>query len=166
MSINFFDTKCIDKSNQKLFGLCDNKPECRAYLDEKNGSKWIAVVVNEYKYNVDFIAIDKCIETKKEDGKMDRRCDGFLMHNETVIFVELKEIGGFRAPWIQDGDQQLRASISYFEKTDKAKNFSLKKAYIANNEHPKARTSQFLRMEKFFDETGYILRIENRIILE
>lgn len=166
MNIDFFDTKCIDKSNRKLFGLCDDKPDSRAYLKETDGSKWVAVVENEYRYNVIFVAIDKCIETFRADGKMDKRCDGFLTHEKTITFVELKEIGGFRSPWIQDGEQQLRASIGYFEKTEDAKTYSIKKAYIANNEHPKARISQVARMDKFLDETGYILYIQNRIILE
>ncbi|HEX3009680.1 MAG TPA: hypothetical protein VHO90_18895 [Bacteroidales bacterium] len=166
MSINFFDTKCIDKSNRKLFGLCDDLPDNRAYLDEQNGSKWIAVVVNDYQYDVNFIAIDKCLKTLRIDGTQDKRCDGLLTHEKTVTFVELKEIGGFSTSWIKDGEQQLRTSIGYFEKIEEAKNYTVKKAYIANNEHPKARTSQAIRMEKFRNDTGYILRIENRIILE
>ena len=166
MIINFFVNRCKDQTNRKLFGLCDDRPNQRAYLDENDGTKWIAVVVNESLFNVIFTAIDNCIETKRSDGKMDKRCDGFLVYESTIIFVELKEIGGFSSNWVQDGEQQIRSSLKYFEITSEAENYSIKKAYIANNEHPKARTSQAVRMDRFLNETGYILRIENRIILE
>ena len=41
-----------------------------------------------------------------------------------------------------------------------------KKAYIANSEKPKFRESQKRRMDEFLTDTGYVLRIENRIILD
>ena len=166
MSINFFQTRCQDNSNQKLFGLCDDQLEERAYLDENDGSKWIAVVVNECQYNVAFIAVDHCIEIIREDGKMAKRCDGLLYVDTTIIFVELKERGAQGNDWVIDGEKQLRTSIGYFETSDDSVNYKKKKAYIANKEHPRFKQSQKGRMDKFLDDTGYILRIENRIILD
>ncbi len=80
MSINFSQAKCQGTTDKKLFGLCDDPLPSKnpAYIDEKDGSKWIAVVVNEDRHKVIFTAIDHCIEIKREDGKMAKRCDGVL----------------------------------------------------------------------------------------
>lgn len=168
MSIDFNVAKCQTHSDKKIFGLCDDPPpaEKPAYIDERDGGKWIAVVENEYRYPVIFTAIDKCIEIKRADGTMDKRCDGVLIYSSTIIFVELKEIGTLGNEWVKVAERQLRTSISYFEATDGAGNYKNKKAYIANSEHPKFKISQARRMDQFLTDTGYVLRIMNRIILE
>ena len=168
MSVNFFSPECRQISKRKLFGLCDNPPppHTPAYLDEKNGEKWIAVVENEYKFEVLFIPVDNCIELRRNDGEMDNRCDGLISYNNsTIIFVELKQRAD-DSKWIKEGDAQLRQTIKHFEQTEEAASFSKKRAYIANNRRPKFRTNQTNRMDKFHNETGYLLRIENRILLD
>lgn len=159
---------CQTHSSRKKFGLCDDPPpaENPAYIDENDGAKWIAVVNNEYEYHCTFTAVDHCIEILKPSGKMQKRCEGFLFYNDTVIFVELKQRGALGADWVKTADKQLRITIDHFEKTDAAEDFTEKKAYIANSEHPKFKESQIQRMQKFVDETGYVLRIENRIRLQ
>ena len=97
---------------------------------------------------------------------MDHRCDGFLFYKDTIIFVELKQRKLKGSQWIKDGEQQLRSTIGYFEQQKEAQNFSVKKAYIANSEKPYFRTGQAVRMDRFFSDTNYILRIENRIPIE
>lgn len=158
---------CNSTSNTKLFGICDapapNKDP--AYIDEQNGETWVAVVVNEPKFDVTFTAIDNCIEFKRIDNKSSKRCDGVLSFEETVIFVELKDRSAKNNEWVKDGEKQLRVSIQNFYNSNLLEGFNIKKAYIANNQHPKFKSSQIGRMEKFLDETGFILRIENRIML-
>ncbi len=166
MSINFAKAECLDNSDKKLFGLCDDKPDQRAYLDEDDGSKWIAVVVNEERYETTFTAVDHCIDIKREDDKMAKRCDGFLSYGATVIFIELKERDAFGNKWVTDGEKQLRTTIKYFIVSEYSEQFKERKAYIANSEHPKFKVSQLRRMEQFLDDTGFVLRIENRIILQ
>lgn len=168
MSIIFLDAKCQNQSNVKLFGLCDDPSPAMnpAYIDNQDGARWIAVVENEYLYSVTFTAIDHCIAIEREDGAMYKRCDGVLTYDSTVIFVELKERGGLGSAWVRDAEEQLRTTITYFEKFDEAENYTSKKAYIANKEHPKFKESQAMRMDKFLTDTGYVLRVENRIILQ
>lgn len=43
---------------------------------------------------------------------------------------------------------------------------SEQKAYIANSAKPRFRSGQTVRMENFFAETNYILRIENTIEID
>lgn len=167
MSEKFKEEKCQNISNSKKFGICDDPPPAQnpAYIDETDGSKWIAVVENEDRYAVTFTAIDNCIEILRPDGKMSRRCDGMLTFNSTVIFVELKDRDAQGNAWVEDALPQLKSSIQDFEKTDMADIFSRKLAYIANKQHPRFKSTQQSRMDAFFDDTNYVLRIQGRINL-
>jgi hypothetical protein len=165
--ISLKNINCQTYSNKKLFGLCDNPHPAKdpAYIDEANGERWIAVVINEPEFDTTFTAVDHCISTRRINGEMDNRCDGILSYNTTVIFVELKERAGTGNDWVTTAEDQLKSSIEYFEKNVDSDDYSLKKAYISNNEHPKFKYTQIRRMEQFQIDTGYTLRIENRIIL-
>ncbi|MEI7581903.1 hypothetical protein [Runella sp.] len=167
MSINLAVEVCKTHSNRKLFGLCDDPHPAKnpAYIDESDGSKWIAVVVNEDRNHVIFTAIDNCIAVSREDGTMDKRCDGVLIYDRVIIFIELKERGALGNSWVKDAEKQIRTTIGNFGDSDEAGEYTTKKAYIANSEHPKFKESQIRRMEQFLNDTGYVLRIENRIIL-
>ncbi|KAB6449946.1 hypothetical protein GAY88_17785 [Phocaeicola vulgatus] len=166
--IDFFPTEHISSSKKRKFGICDRPAPTvgKAYIAEKQGQNWIAAVDNYPQIKVNFVPIDHCLELRKADGKMDNRCDGCLFYEDTIIFVELKQRGGRDNHWIKEGERQLRSTIGYFEQQEKAQNFSMKKAYIANSARPLFRTGQAVRMERFFLETNYILRIENRIKIE
>jgi hypothetical protein len=165
--IDFNVATCKTQSSNKKFGLCDDAPPPHkpAYIDENNGANWIAVVVNEQRKEVTFTAIDHCVEIRREDSTMDKRCDGFLTFENHVIFVELKARGATGNEWVKDGEAQLKSSIGHFMDTEDSKSYTIKKAYIANSQHPKFKQTQALRMNKFLKDTGYVLRIENRIIL-
>lgn len=168
MEIDFFKSQCQSVSNKKRFGLCDEQDNKEpAYLDEQNEDKWIAVVENEELKEVHFIAIDYCIDIwrDKEKKEMDNRCDGMLWYDKAVIFVELKERVSKKNTnaWVKAGEKQLKRTIEYFEKTEQSNNFREKRAYIANKAHPTFKESQLQRMKSFKQETGYTLRIENRI---
>ena len=154
MSIDFNIAKCQTHSSKKIFGLCDDVAPAKnpAYINEVNGSKWIGVVENESRYSATFTAIDNCIEIRRQDGTMAKRCDGVLTYNSTVIFIELKERGAIGNEWVKDAEKQLRSSISYFEDTNEAEKYTRKKAYIANSEHPKFKESQAGRMNQFLNE--------------
>ncbi|MFT3678644.1 MAG: hypothetical protein QM791_00140 [Ferruginibacter sp.] len=167
MIINFFEAGCQTFSDRRTFGLCDDPPPARnpAYIDEYNGAIWIAVVENEPGYDVTFTAIDNCITVERPDGTMAQRCDGLLTYNTTAILVELKQRAAKGNQWVTDAESQLRETIVYFEREDESNQFNTKRAYIANSEHPKFKESQMGRMDRFLTDTGYILRIENRIRL-
>ena len=166
--INFFPKEHITSSSKRKFGICDRPAPAaeKAYIAEKQGQDWIAAVDNYPQIKVNFVPVDHCIELRRADGNMDNRCDGFLFYKDTIIFVELKQRKGKGNQWIKDGEQQLRSTIGYFEQQEAARKFSIKKAYIANSERPLFRTGQAVRMDHFFSDTNYILRIENRITIE
>jgi len=168
MEIDFFKSQCQSVSNKKRFGLCDEQNNKQpAYLDERNGAKWIAVVENEELKKIHFIAIDNCIDIWRDEVKkeMDNRCDGMLWYETSIIFVELKDRVSKKDKnaWVEDGEKQLKRTIEYFEKTEQSDKFTEKRVYIANKAHPTFKESQLQRMKNFKQETGYTLRIENRI---
>lgn len=171
MSINFFQSKCKSSSHNKIFGICDDVSSAGstadpAYVDENNGQNWIATVDNHYKDEIDFYAVDNCVRfPPRADGKESKRCDGFLIYQDLIAFVELKSRNEFRSKWVVDAEKQLRISIKFFEKEKKSKEFNHKRAYIVNNMRPTSRVGQAERMERFLDDTGYQLFIKARIAL-
>jgi hypothetical protein len=168
MSIDFNKTDCHSYSNKKIFGLCDNPHPAKdpAYINDSNEAIWIAKVINRNLKSVTFTAIDHCIDLIRADGKMSKRCDGMMTFDETVIFVELKDSNVTGNEWIKQGELQLKASIEFFEITEKARAFTTKKAYISNKARPRFRSSQQVRMDRFQVDTGYILSIGQEIKLE
>ena len=125
------------------------------------------MVENEELKEIHFIAIDNCIDIWRDEVRkeMDNRCDGMLWYEATIVFVELKdrESKKDKNAWVEEGEKQLKRTIEYFEKTEQSGKFTEKRAYIANKAHPKFKGSQLVRMKRFQEETGYTLRIENRI---
>lgn len=165
MSINFFDTNCQSQTNQPKFGLCDDPPPSKdpAYININDSRKWIAIVENNQEIEVIFTAIDNCIEIRRSNGKMDNRCDGMLTYNNNIIFVELKERKYTNSVWIDDGEKQLRKIISVFINNHDLQIFKSKKAYIANSKKPQFQYSHKERMQKFRNDTGFTLIIQNTI---
>ena len=158
MSINFFDANYQSQTNQYKFRLCDDPNEDPAYIDTDidDCSKWIATVENNQEIEVIFTAIDNCIEILRSDGTMDNRCDGMLTYNNHLIFVELKE-KNYRNNWVVKGEKQLKNTINVF-----IANHDLE-IYKSNNKKPNFQSSQITRMDKFKDETGFRLIIQNTI---
>jgi hypothetical protein len=170
MNINFFDEKCHSQTHRHKFGICDPPfpPETPAYLDTENPSDWIAIVENFKEIEVTFTAIDKCVEIRKLDGSggMGKRCDGMLTYANCLIFVELKERKAKNNVWVGEGEDQLRNTIRVFIENHGIEDYSSRKAYIANKKKPIFQTSQTERMEKFRQETGFRLIIQNTIKIE
>jgi len=162
---SFFDSSKQYTSGKKIFGLCDKEPppHLPAYLDENNGKEWIAVVDNFYQSTVKFVALDNCITLLKIDGKQDKCCDGMLSYNSTVIFVELTTRTDLK--WRKEKYEQLCATIKHFENTKDSNNYKIKRAYIANSSRPKFKTSYGILTSRFLSDTGYVLRIQNRIMI-
>lgn len=159
MRIDFFShLLCEDSSSSKMFGLCDDENNSKpAYLDENNQENWIAEVYNEKSKLVSFVAIDHCITLPS------RKCDCFLFYDETIIFVELKDRGGNPREWKDDAEEQLKQTIEIFEQQKESEKYTTKLAYISNKKVGKDNTKNHQRMEKFKEETGYVLKIQDRI---
>lgn len=163
MSINFFEASCKTESNTNEFGLCDDPPpaENPAYINEDDFSKWIAIVDNPDNKDVDFYAIDHCVEILREDGTKENRCDGILHYDNNLTFVELKDRTG--SGWLGKGRKQLTTTIEAFSKTHDINNYTKVEAYISNNLRPRSNSNYIIDIQKFKDATGLILNIEQKI---
>ena len=160
--MDFFDVKCRTTSSRKRFGIVDEKP---ARIDEQNGANWAVVVHNDLLKTIQFQAIDHCIQIEKSPGKSAKRCDGFLLYDDKICLIEIKESNQKGNNWIEAAEQQLRTSIKHFEGTFPEGIIS-KEAIIANRKKPHFGSSQITRMERFLKETTYILDFKYRIIIE
>jgi hypothetical protein len=94
---------------------------------------------------------------------MDSRCDGMIIYQNHIIFVELKERSYRNSVWIEEAEQQLKNIIYLFLENNNITNYQSKKAYIANRKKPDYQFSRKEIMQKFRNETGFILLIQNII---
>jgi len=129
MSWIFLGTNCQEPSrNQDEFGICDNEDGTKAYTDISNHESWIAKVSNPNEKDVSFIAVDKCIlQDTDEPGR--GRCDGILLTDDQLYFVELKNQ---KKSWISDAISQLESTIEFFKESHEIENFKHKKAFACN----------------------------------
>ena len=157
MSIDYFAENCKTISIKDKFGLCDDQPPLSnpAYIEEDNPAKWIGIVNNSKKQEINFNAIDNCIDIRRNDNTMDSRCDGVLSYEDKLIFVELKERDG--GQWLKKGREQLTATINRFKQEIDVNIFSSIKGYVCNSLRPQSHTGQASNIQKFKDDTGYNL---------
>jgi hypothetical protein len=165
MNINFFDPKCQTTTSEAEFGICDDPPPPHqpAYISTTDPDKWIATIQNSNELELVFTAIDNCIEIKRDDGNMESRCDAMIICGNNIIFVELKERNSGK--WQQKGEKQLKTIIDIFGKNHGLDSYGSKVAYVANKFKPDLESSQKERIQKFKDQTGFTLRILNKIVV-
>lgn len=167
MPIDFFEKVCKTTSNKNEFGLCDDpSPSTNpAYIDHIDVSKWIGIVKNESEKQIDFYAIDHCIDLLRPDAKMDSRCDGMLHYDKSLIFVELKATKIKGGEWLTTGRKQIKITIDHFITNHDIKSFDKVKAYVCNQHKPRANQGHTVQFQKFKDQTGLILRAQQNIII-
>jgi hypothetical protein len=84
MSVNFFDEKCLTKTDAGLFGIYDSTDLSQATLDFTQASKWVCSVQNEAGLMLEFRAIDHCVVILREDGNQEKSCDAMLTYSENI----------------------------------------------------------------------------------
>jgi hypothetical protein len=107
--------------------------------------------------------LDNCIDVFKEDGNMERRCDGVLNYSNNIIFIELKSVrtGG----WIKDGVEQLEITVERYFSDKNIRDYGKKRAVLANSKRPFFHYGQQSRMEDFRMKTGVRLIINSKILI-
>lgn len=132
MSLNFLNNTCKEQERYDIsFGLCDNQDGTKAYSDVENSEKWIASVKNDSATALAFIPVDKClIKDNEYPGR--GRCDGILISDQHLYFVELKNQA---KSWISNSIEQLDSTIEFFKKAHDLNQFKHKKAFACNKQH-------------------------------
>ena len=162
MQVNFFDATHAQTTNATNFGICDDQNRTPAYIDETNTDNWVADARNTSEKTINFYPIDYCVETLRQDGTMDNRCDGMMKYDDKLIFIELKDRDN--QGWLGHGLKQLKSSIGHFEKAHPNLLSSLTiKAHLCNKQRPSAARSYNIIRARFKDDTGYTVDI-NRVI--
>lgn len=167
MAVNFNKPACIKSTNEKIFGICDDTPPPAkpAYLDFSDSDDWIAWVDNDKSKNVQFTAIDNCIDIRKANGiDQESRCDGMLNYDRTIIFVELKD--RHSQGWLSDAIGQLKTIIGIYKVDVGLTAFDRYFAYVSNKQRPYVPVSNMALSEQFEDDTDFVLVVDQVIKID
>ena len=163
MTIDFFVNNCKTNSSKIEFGLCDDPPPVSnpAYIDEDDDSKWIGIVKNKNNKEVEFIAVDACIDIRKPDGNLESRCDGLLSFDNDLIFVELKFREGGK--WLKKGREQLTITVNNFKANYNILDYDNVYGNVCNSLRPLSHSGHAANIQQFYDETNLVLKSDNII---
>lgn len=171
-TIDFFEEKNKQSTNQALFGLCDDVEGQPAYIDtdlSNKNVKWIGIVKNQNEKQILFYPVDHCVDLKTEDGKMAQRCEGILyLSDNNLIFTELKDRKILPAVWLKDAQEQIIETLSHFFKYYESGTYKIK-AWICNkqltnpNYYKQINEFKEITKEKFRLKKGLVLFVERTI---
>ena len=160
MKVNFFKPECTCSTNEIRFGLCDKDDKKPAFINVDETEKWIATVVNSSPAkNIQFTAVDNCIEMFRENGEIESRCDVLLQYDTKLLFVELKTK---RANWKREGLGQIEATIKRMidEIPEFYYSFHKRKAVVANPKFPSPSFQETdIELREFF-RRNYKIRLQ------
>lgn len=166
MIINFFRSECREITTAMRFGLCDDDNIQPAYINTTNQSIWIATVVNNLERQIEFTAIDNCIEIVRNDGQTEKRCDVMLRYENNLLFVELKTKD---KDWQSWGLGQIEATIKQIIQHEPNYYFSFRKrkAIVANskNKFPGFQKPDPEKREFFYQEYKIRIQYEAEIVI-
>ena len=166
MKVDFFKASCQTITQTTTFGICDDDDKnikTPAYINTDDESQWIAVVINKAAKEITFTAIDNCIDMIREDGNMEKRCDGMLTCEDSLILVELKDKA---AHWQSTGIEQIESTLIRLIENNETFYYSFKrrKAYVANKRHPQFQVVENSVMRRF--STQYKIWLDLRGTIE
>jgi hypothetical protein len=163
MPIQFNDAACQETTRHALFGLCDDQDSTPAYVDTIDQTTWVARVENPRIEEVTFTAIDNCIDIRRPNGDMERRCDGVLAYTDNLIFVELKEVR--TAGWIQGGIDQLLTTFEIYAQHNDVTLIPHKRAFLANKKKPVFETSISEQRQRIYQQHRLRINVEATIVI-
>ena len=168
MKVNFLaqEYRREPMKTDELLGLCDPEGERCAYsTTEHREDKWCATIQNPNKKGLYFVAIDKNMDIRRDNGDLESLCDGMIYVPKTreLSFVELKDyrVGGA----IAEAERQLMSTLRYFLYNHNYEDFHSRKAYICNPHHPNFAFSARERISEFRKKTHFALMPQATILL-
>jgi hypothetical protein len=161
----------MSSTTARLFWIIDDntEPDEPAYLQEHAPFYETVTVMKEGNcdYEVHFKAIDKCVifpaPAPGADGSI---CEGLLFFDDWLIFLEIKD--NDQQGYAETAKNQLSRSIKVFGASHPAHlaASSVRKAYIANNDKPKAPNFSQTEIDKFeFQNAGFELVKSTKILI-
>lgn len=157
--INFFKTKCKFETTEAIeFGVHDElHNDTPAYLVFDTEKSSMLRVLNATEKSVSFYPIDNCVKIYKENStNKESICDGMLVYENNITFVELAES---HHKSVEECIDQVKSTISLFQKHHPVLNFSKKNAIVSNSARPSS-TISYERCEEFREDTGFGLSVK------
>jgi len=154
---------CKSITRNERFGICDNRSGERkpAFIDIVNEEIWDLIVRNPIKTEVTFKAIDYCVDIFRENNELIKRCEGFLIYRNKIIFIELKT-GTYRG-WLSDAREKLEETIGKFRENHPDQGYEIIAPAISNKRHNRIHQSETEQKRKFKDKTGLDFRVISEI---
>lgn len=157
--IDFFKTDCEFQTTKVIeFGIHDElHNDTPAYLVFNTEKSNMLRVLNSTEKPVNFYPIDNCVKIHKENSKnKESTCDGMLIYDNNITFVELVESHHKSVEVCID---QIKSTIFLFQKYHSDSNFKKKNAIVSNLARPNS-TIYYERCEEFREVTGFGLSIK------
>lgn len=156
---------CKSITSNQCFGICDDPPPLKkpAYIQFNRDDEWIAKVNNLEGKEVCFKAIDNCVPVLRSNGDLECRCDGFLIYDDNIIFIELKDRN--HKGWLVKGREQITITIDMFLQNHNRNDYKFSVAYVCNKQRPMATTGISNEVQKFKDDTANLLN-NNGLLLK
>lgn len=155
---------CKKTTNVKKFGLCDDSSDKKlpAYLDQTDEGKWLATVENPNGKDITFKAVDFCVDVLRNNNEPIKRCEGFLLFENKIIFIELKD-RTYRG-WLPDAREKFIETIQAFKQSYPNNEFEILEPVVSNRQ---CKTHQNLMIEKqkLKDSIGLDLILSNKIVI-
>ena len=158
MAIDFFQAQCQSKTSETVFGIYDVPP---AILSFENSDDWQAWVDNPEGKEITHTAIDDCLGIPRSEGE---RCESMITYGEVLTFIELKDRDGGR--WAGKARDQLINTIALFKRDANIAVYKRLYGHIANKQRPNFKAGGKNFSQQFEDETGFVLRVSEVIIIE
>lgn len=157
--IDFFDTCCqYETTTNSIFGIHDelhnNTPAFLVFDTEKS---YMLKILNPNIKSICFYPIDNCVIIYKENSKdKESTCDGMLVFDEHLVFVELAES---HHKSVEDCIEQISSTIFLFKRLHSDLIFNKKLAVVSNLARPTS-TISFERCLDFKEKTGFGLSVK------
>lgn len=158
----FFEEHCRTRLNNKRFGIRDDIENQPAYIDIKQEKQWSAEIINSTGQDLDFYAVDNCLDIRDPDNNIPSLCDAAIqtLQNE-LYFLELKNRAS--KGWRGKAMQQLRNTVAlYREKQDEQQSAKIT-CCICNSQKPRAPESNLLPIRQFESKLGCRLLLQTEI---
>lgn len=178
--------QCLQSITNSNFGIIDSNANSRIpaklLLDKEN--LWDFKIENNDNKEISFKAVDYCVEIYRtgiynlkdenreksnfnisnnpQEGELARRCEGFLIYDNKIIFFEIKT--GKYGSWLTTAREQLEETILSFEHAHPNHTLEIQKPIVANKNckihQNSAFQSKILKMKVGLDfELKYQLSI-------
>lgn len=157
--INFFKTNCkFETTKVAEFGIHDElHNDIPAYLVFDAEKSSMLRVLNSTEKSINFYPIDNCVKIYKKNSRdKESTCDGMLIYDNNITFVELAES---HHKSVEDCIGQIKSTISLFQKHHPDSAFTKKYAVVSNLARPTSTISHE-KCEDFREENGFGLSVK------